>query len=151
MAGFCLILIVVMSPTLQERTVLTLWFQKCPPSGWKKRKLSKKLSFLVSQLLVFILLHHSQPILSKIYQFWKKKVWFLVLFLISSTANSVFFYLTYINWYCFYFMTSPPTLHVIQFTENRRHSPVFSEALGRGLHFQWEINFANIFWWFFFP
>lgn len=112
----------------------------------KKRKLSKKFSFPVSHT---VSIHHSQSFLSKIYQFCKK-IWFLFLFLISSAANSVFFYLIYINWCCFYFMTSPPTLHVMQFRENRRHSTVLSEALGGGLLFQWKINFANIFWWFFF-
>lgn len=138
-----------MSPTLQGRTVLTLWFQKCPPSGWKRENFLKNYLFQFPTLLVSILPHHSQSFLSKIYQFCKKKIWFLVLFLISSAANSVFFYLIYINWYCFYFMTSHPTLHVMQFRENRRHSPVLSEALGGGLLFQWKINFANIFWWFF--
>lgn len=146
MVGVCLILIVVMSPTLQERTVLTLWFQKCSPSGWKRENFLKNFLFQFPTLLVSIIL---SPFCQRFINF-AKKIWFLFLFLISSAANSVFFYLIYINWCCFYFMTSPPTLHVMQFRENRRHSPVLSEALGGGLLFQWKINFANIFWWFFF-
>lgn len=128
-----------------------------PTIRLKKRKLSKKLFFPVSHTFSIrsspsfsILFVKDLPILQK-----KKYIWFLVLFLISSAANSAFFYLIYINWYCFYFMTSHPTLHVMQFRENRRHLPVLSEALGvgvgwGGLLFQWKINFANIFWWFFF-
>lgn len=106
-----------------------------PTIRLKKRKLSKKLSFPVSHTFSIhsspsfsILFVKDLPILQK-----KKNIWFLVLFLISSAANSVFFYLIYINWYCFYFMTSHPTLHVMQFRENRRHSPVLSEALGGGV------------------